>query len=669
MGKPGTRYLIIIIVFLLISFLCVLAYFNSATNPFIWDDEGLIIKNTLIKDWHSWPKAFSNDLFFGSLSGSNFYRPVQTISYIWDYFFWQLNPIGYHITNILLQISVSFLAFLLIYVISGKLIVSFAAAALFAVHPVHTESVTYISGRADLFLGLFVLAALLAFIRSLESDARGKRFYFYISLILFILGLLSKELAATFPFLILAFIFYYRKDDFKKSRFFVQKVLPFFIIDFIYLILRLSPLRFITSKPPVLTNYPFLLRLVALPKVIFSYLKLLILPVDLHMSRSFNPPEDFWPVFLTWFLLGIVMCVFLNFARNNQRRNAIYFTGVWFLIFLLPQAGIVPINAFIAEHFIYLSSLSFCVLVAFISYKFLKKEMFVFTFSGLVIFYILLTISRNTEWKYPVVFYERLIKFSPNSFMAHNNLGLEYQRRRQYDKGISEYKKALIIAPGLLEARSNLANLYYEMGRFKDAEREYAIVQKCAPLSKLGEVANNIASIYEAEGLLNKAVDKYKLALRLDSTLKFSHFNLARIYLARGDLNLARQEIISSLPGVAPTDDKMEAYLKVVNNYLMVTKKYKSAFAFYNDLGARFAEAGYFEPAIESFKLALELHPRYQEAYFNLGLAYYKGGLKGEALAVLKRALKINPNHRKTKELIRDIAQKNNYQFLNFMLK
>ena len=142
-----------LLVLLLISAICGLAYFNNLHNPFIWDDYGLIVKNTLIHHWQNMPHAFTNDLYFGVASVLNFYRPLQSISFIFDYHFWQLDPFGYHLSNIILQIGVSFLVFLLIFDLLGSFDTALWTSVLFAVTPVHTEAVTYISGRAEMLMG------------------------------------------------------------------------------------------------------------------------------------------------------------------------------------------------------------------------------------------------------------------------------------------------------------------------------------------------------------------------------------------------------------------------------------------------------------------------------------------------------------------------------------
>src|SRR3989338_3909813 len=103
--------------------------------------------------------------------------------------------------------------------------------------------------------------------------------------------------------------------------------------------------------------------------------------------------------------------------------------------------------------------------------------------------------------------------------------------------------------PDLLEAHSNLANLYFKLARFNDAEKEYLIVEKTAPESKAGEIQNNMGALYEMQGKFDQAITRYSRASNLDPSLRFSHFNIARIYLVKGELGLAVSEILDSLSG------------------------------------------------------------------------------------------------------------------------
>jgi len=695
-----------LLIFFILALSCAIAYSNSLHNPFIWDDQALIAKNTLIRSWSNLAKVFTSDLYSGITSGSNFYRPLQTISYMWDYYFWQLDPFGYHLTNLILQILVSFLVFLFSLAMLKELDLAFAVALLFGLNPLHTEAVTYISGRAEMLMGLFLLSSLLLFIR-------GKRAF---SLLAFILGLLSKELAVVFPLVILAYMFYFRDDlsligaqvrhceegearlrgeaeansqprntrflRFARNRLrnpckarllrhfvprndnyvrninLIKLVLPFFIIDFVYLILRSGFLHFATIRPPALTKYPLLLRITVLPEIILGYLRLFILPVGLHMSRALRLPTDFLSLFLNWLMLGLLCVACLHILKDKQERRVPAFALFWFLAFLLPQSGILPINAFVSEHFIYLSSISFFMLLAYILRRHLKKSLFFLAVFLLAIFYAMLTFSRNFDWQEELTFYQKILKFSPQSFQAHNNLGLQYELRHLYAAAAQEYKRAIKIEPRLIEAYSNLANVYFKMGKFKAAREEYTKVEKVVPAQKAGELQNNIGCIYEVEGLPEEALARYKLALRLDPSLNFAHFNLARLYATKGKFNLAAEEVAKSLPEISSTVDKNRKYLEIIAAYAKSPKEFQSGVIFYNDLGIQFASQNLLDGALAAFARAVELDPLYADAHFNTGLAYWKKGLKKQAIFEFKRALKINPHHLKAKGFLAEIIYK-----------
>ncbi|MDD3088094.1 MAG: tetratricopeptide repeat protein, partial [Candidatus Omnitrophica bacterium] len=639
---------IILLVLLVISALCLIAYSNSLHNPFIWDDLALVSKNPFIQTWRNALKSFSQELYSGTVASSNFYRPIQTISFILDYHFWGLDPFGYHLTNILFQILVSFLFFLFVYKITAKLPVSFLSAAFFCVSPLNTEAVTYVSGRAEMLMGIFLLSSFLLFASAQAKTGRLRVFYSIFSYYFFFFALLSKELSLVFPLIILGYLLYFCRDKFKKVYEIISPLLPFIIIALMYIVLRLAIFNFKTLYPPALTRFPLYVRLTVLPKIVFTYLSLLISPDNLHMSKTLVRPTSFIGIFLAWFLLGIGFVACLKILTNKKINKALPFFLLWALVFFLPQSGILPINAFIAEHFIYLSSISFFILAAYLLQRFLRKEVFIIASAGLLLFYGMLTYSRNADWKDPFVFYEKIIRLSPESFQAHNNLGFEYEQRNMLKMAELKYKMALELRPDLIEARSNLANVYYKSGRFKEAMEEYQIVKKSSPALKLGEVENNIGCIYEVEGFLDKALESYHLAVSLDPKLCFSRFNIAKIYQAQGKIDLSVQQIILSLEDTGGVKEKEPEYLDLTRKFLKEAK-ISCAAVFYNDLGVVFANKSFYNIAAASFKRAIEAEPYFSDAYFNLGLAYWNLGRKREAILACKRALKINPNHLRAK--------------------
>ncbi len=642
-------------VYLAIACLCLLFYWGTLHNPFILDDGGLIIKNSSILDWHYWDKAFTSDMHFGNMGGggSNFYRPVQTLSFMWDYHFWRLNPLGYHITNILLQSIVAFLVFLLVYMLSDKMPLAFVSSLLFAINPLHTEAVTYISGRADMLMAVFLLLSLLLFIKSENSVKYRRALYLLSSLLLFILGLLSKELAFIFPLVILLFVFIYKRSNFKDPWYTALVIFPFFAIDLIYAITRYTLLQFSTLWVAELSRYPLVLRIYMVPKVFFTYIRLLFFPVGLHMSWGLAAPGGIIEVVLSWFLLTVFIGVIWHILCKYNKKEG-YFLFWLFFIFLAPQLGVYPINAFLAEHFIYISSISFFVAISYLLFKYLRKSLLFFCVLALLLFYGTLTLARNYEWSNPFIFYQGIVKFSPDSFLAHNNLGVQYAYINKDDSAIAEFKKAVRINPTRIDARSNLAKVYQKTGRFKDAESEYAVLEKITPYDKAGELQNEIAVLYETEGHFDKALDRYRLALRFNPSIFFLHFNIARL---TADSDKAAGEIIKSLQPVDSNQPPDKALLGAVKKYIKESGYSGCAVSFYNNLGINLAQAGFDKEAIRSFKRVLELSPEYADAHFNLGLTYWNCGRKQKAISEFRVVLKIQPQHYKARGFLYNLAR------------
>ncbi|TAK08083.1 hypothetical protein EPO44_03070, partial [bacterium] len=187
-------------IFLIVCF-ATLFYTNSFANFFVWNDWTLIIENFLIKDWRNLPEIFTS-AFWKPLVGepSQIYRPLLSLSFMADFAVWGLNPWGYHLTNTLFHILNSILIYFLarVYV---PAIPALMATLLFAVHPIHTEAVTYISGRGELIMTFFLLSGVLVF---LKSEKRTSWLFYLVSLPLFFFALLTKETAVIFPLLLLA---------------------------------------------------------------------------------------------------------------------------------------------------------------------------------------------------------------------------------------------------------------------------------------------------------------------------------------------------------------------------------------------------------------------------------------------------------------------------------
>ena len=478
-----------------IVIIAIAVYANSLHNQFVYDDEFLIQENSLIKSSTFKPELFTKNIGFGSGRKSNFYRPLQILSYKLDYYFWRLNPKGYHITNILLHILVALSVYFLLKLILRDGIIAFLTALIFVSHPVHTEAVTYISGRADPLAALFFIWAFYFHVRYQKAS---KKVFYILSIFSFILALFSRENALVFLFVLIMYDYVLTR---KKDRH-LKNYIPFILFSLLYLFLRIKILAVpTTAKQYVSTT--LIERIPGIFSSITEYLRILIFPVDLHMEYIMR----LYPFFNVKTILGVIIAaVSIIFALTSiKKRPIISFAIFWFWINFIPASNIFPLKAFMAEHWLYLPSIGFFLLLSYLIKKPLLSEhrqirlvAIVLLISGLS-FYSALTVYQNRFWKDPITFYERTLKFSPQSSRLHNSLGGEYFYRGEYEKAKQEFKKAIEIKPTHADAYNNLGTTYLSLGQPEKAKKFFkkalTLHAQQGNIEKAGEIKEALGSL------------------------------------------------------------------------------------------------------------------------------------------------------------------------------
>jgi tetratricopeptide (TPR) repeat protein len=605
----------------LIILISLAIYANSFFNPFLWDDISLIVQNPLIKNISGISKIFSTDLFHFSYEKGNYYRPLQTLSYMFDYSIWRLRPLGYHLTNVILHALAAYLIYLLLKLISKNKMASLLAAIFFLIHPVHTEAVTYISGRADSLVTIFILSSLLCYIKRKTI----------LSISFFIAGLLSKENAVTLPFLIILYDAYFSDFGTGKKR----NYLPYFTLLVLYAFLRTSVLNF-SNRPVLNIQGDFFLKLATSLKSVLIYLGLILFPVNLHMGRTL-------PVLNSVFNAGVITTVIvlslliIAVVRLRKRQRLVSFGVAWFLLTLIPVLGVfMPSkNIVMAEHWLYLPSIGFFMALGVIFGKFIelnRKTAFI-SASALLIPLIFLTIRQNATWKDPVNFYKRIIHYSPESTKAHFNLAAVYENNQDYDKAIQEYKRTKEIDPGYFWIHNNLGNIYTAKGLYGSAAEEYKQSIKSEPDHFL--TYNNMGNLYALRQDYEQAIAQYKKSIELNPYYSESHNNLGLVYLAQDNLKESETEFHEALK-LDP--DNAQAH---------------------NNLGNLYVKKGLLDEAIIQYKRAIKLKPEFDKPHFNLGVIYFEKNLKEQARAEWERVLEISPKHEGALKNIKALNQRN----------
>lgn len=604
-------------------------YCNSLNYKFIWDDYHLIKNNIFIKNWSHFPKIFTSDIVSGAARKSGFYRPIQMLTYMMDYSIWRLNERGYHITNVLLHVFAALIVYWLIYMLCRDRITAVLSGALFLVHPIHTEAVTYISGRADSLAAIFILLTFILYIKQLKlQDIR----LYSLMILSYIAALLSKENSLILPALIMVYHYAFKE----KIKF--KALFPILAAALIYILLRATFFRGFMPDSPHHTN--FFERLPGFFVAITDYLKLLFLPFDLHMEYGVVLFNFLYPKAIMGIAILVLSISYALTARNKNKLIA--FSTFWFFTALLPHSNIYPINAYMAEHWLYLPSIGFFLILAQgLSILCKRRRLSILSAAAaisLFIFYSSLTIRQNDYWKEPIAFFERTLKFAPGSPAVLVNLGKAYREEKggkvKKENAISLYEKAIKINPYYALAYNNLGSAYRDIGKTEEAISAFKKAIELNPES--AEAYSNLGGIYGSIGKTEEAISMLKKAIELEPSLTDAYGNLGATYLSIG---------------------KTEEAVSILKKTVEIDSNFVEA---YSNLGVAYNFMGKFEEAVSILKKAIEMNPDFADAYNNLGLAYEAMGMKPEAASSYKKAIEIKPDFAKAYRNLAIICYKEN---------
>lgn len=440
---------------LLLFALTFVLYLKTVGFDFLpsWDDGEYILDNTRVH-------GLSIDnlkLIFTTAYFSN-YAPLHLLSYAVDFSLWGLAPKGFHLTNILLHSANAALAYILVKRLTKDGFASFIAAALFAVHPLNVENGAWVSERKTLLTAFFSFLSILAYISFREQGKAGR---YILSLLLFVLALLSKPLAVVLPLALAAY------DIFLKKEFRALKwPLPFFALAaaFAFMAFRAhadaSSIESETLSKDVLFNivYPTMLP------VYWEYVKLIIWPSGLSgfydvKLRSFLEPAVLAALF-SWAAVFIAVL----WKGTGQAR----FWFLWFWVWLLPVSNIIPLPVYYADRYMYMPAIGFFVLFALLlsaaSSRVGSKVAGTIAVAA-VIALGAAAFVRMDVWENEVAFWEDTVKKSPNQDKAHLNLGYAYEMKGRFEEAEKEYLAAL----NIYQSQEALSNL--EMVRLKKASK------------------------------------------------------------------------------------------------------------------------------------------------------------------------------------------------------
>lgn len=524
---------LIVLPYLIIFLGVFIAYINVYNNAFLWDDEFLIVKNAFIRSFKYVPQIFALPSGAGANRIDNFYRPLQIFLYLLIYKVFGLNTTAFHFFNVLLHaLNAVLLYHLLKRIFKGRS--AFLTAFFWGIHPVHTEAVTYMSGTADPLSFFFVLLSFLSYLYFRKNSSIK---FLIGSFVFFAFALLSKESVIVFPFILVVYELYLllkkqRRIDVKGLIHSFLNLIPLFVVSILYFILRLTvlnfgnTLNFYSSQNIYAEHLSY--RIYTFMATLPHYLSFIFYPVNLHMERSFPvfvsilSRQVLFPLILTAVLFAVLFYAIRTSSSRDSPCSLIILFGIsWFFVFMIPFSGVIPVNAIILEHWLYIPSvgilLSFFVLLS--TFLPMNRSKNVERLLILCAFIILisLTMNQNNTWRDPVTFYNHILKYEPGTARIHNNLAMAYEDLEELDLAEEHYLKAIQIDDSYAQTRYNLARLYLKKGRIQEAIEN---------LNKSIEINPSffysyylLSQIYRLSG----RIDLYEKYLKKAQELKFYH--------------------------------------------------------------------------------------------------------------------------------------------------
>jgi len=587
--------------------LALVAYANSLYGDFVFDDDSLIRENPLVTE----PGRLTEILW--SPGQGPTYRAVRTLSYAIDYRLWGGVPVGYHLSNVLYHGLAAVLVFAICQLAGLELWVSSLALIAFVLHPVHTDAVTYISGRRDVLSSVFWLAGFACFLADRRRPSPAWLAGFAAC---FLLAIFTKEMAVSLPFVCLAYQLTWgrtRPDDHARGPILHVLMLVAAAIYAFYAV-KVQHGATIRAVPH---GGSYWITLLTMSRAFWHYAWLLLYPVHLLADYS----VDSFPLSTgladpaTAVALAAVLAAGLApflLARSHPR---LAFGLFWHWLTLGPVAQIIPHSEMMAEHYLYLPSVAFCVGAAVLAgaLRAIHPRAALAVVLAVSLAYGVRTVQRNEVWQDSYTLWGTTVRDAPRCARAHNNFALALEGQGRLPDADREYRAALAITPDDPCVLNNHGALLVQLGQVPQARRELQAAVDRMP--GYPEAQNNLGAVLREQGELAAAERHLRQAIALRPGYRSARSNLA--------LTLRRAG-----PAHYPEAEQIDRALLAEGPDTSVL----------NNLGALYLDWNRPADALEAFRRALKESPDSGALHLNMARAHLALGHAPAAEEELLRA-------------------------------
>ncbi|MFH2075984.1 MAG: tetratricopeptide repeat protein [Pseudomonadota bacterium] len=655
------------VICLALALITVAAYWQVYTFDFVsYDDDRYVLQNPHV---NTGLKPENITWAFKSMHTSN-WHPLTWLSLMLDAQLFGLNAGGYHVVNLLFHIFNTLLIYMALNAMTGASWRSAAVAGLFALHPLHVESVAWVAERKDVLSTFFMMLTFFSYVRYVRMP--GYKTYLPI-VFFFALGLLAKPMVVTLPFVLLLLDYWPLKRfaldvgakplkygvnaAAKKIGRLIFEKLPLFGLTAISVVVTLSAQR---SEIVTMQYLPVSLRISNALVSYCGYLAKAIWPIPLTVLY---PHPEFIPPWQTIGATAILVTITALAVLTVQRHPYFLVGWFWYLGTLVPVIGFVQVGVqSMADRYTYIPLVGVFIAAVWLISDFTdrpgyKKYLLPAFCTAIAGFLFTVTWTQLGHWRNSKALFSHALSVTKNNYVMHNNMGALLAIQGNMQDSIFHYNEALSIRPDDLEANYNLGNLLLRQGKFKDSIPYYGEAIRSKP--DFAPAHNNLGIALGQSKDLERAVEQFREAVSLDPGYQEARNNL-KFALAR--LEKPKEILLPKTSAETANTDRETAEGEVKAGISLTTKgdlvgainHFKEALKLNPNhydanvhLGLSLSLKQNYDEAILHFRKAIQINPKGPQIYNSLGVALANTGKIDEAIAQLEKAIRIDPNFAK----------------------